>query len=93
MKKTPATITAIGSLLTLGVAAFATPAFAADKGGMEKVLWRVQGRQERLRGPGPCLRRSIEDGCERQGLHHRAEGHLRQAGRRQPERQVSRTGT
>jgi len=31
MKKTSATITAISSLLTLGVAAFATPAAAADK--------------------------------------------------------------
>jgi uncharacterized membrane protein len=36
MKKTHATITAIGSLLTLGAAVFATPAFAADKPDMEK---------------------------------------------------------
>jgi uncharacterized membrane protein len=36
MKKTNATITAISSLLTLGVAAFATPTFAADKADMEK---------------------------------------------------------
>lgn len=31
MKKTSATITAIGSLLTLGAAVFATPVMAADK--------------------------------------------------------------
>jgi uncharacterized membrane protein len=36
MKKTNATITAIGSLLTLGVTAFAAPTFAADKADMEK---------------------------------------------------------
>jgi uncharacterized membrane protein len=36
MKKTPAAITAIGSLLTLGAAVFATPVFAADKTDMEK---------------------------------------------------------
>jgi uncharacterized membrane protein len=36
MKKTNATVTAISSLLTLGVAAFATPTFAADKADMEK---------------------------------------------------------
>ena len=31
MKKTDVAVTAISSLLTLGVAAFATPSFAADK--------------------------------------------------------------
>jgi len=36
MKRTNATITAIGSLLTLGAATFAIPAFAADKADMEK---------------------------------------------------------
>jgi uncharacterized membrane protein len=36
MKKTNATVTAIGSLLTLSAAAFATPSFAADKADMEK---------------------------------------------------------
>jgi uncharacterized membrane protein len=37
MKKTTASITAIGSLLALGAAAgFATPAFAADSAGMQK---------------------------------------------------------
>ena len=36
MKKTSATITAIGSLLSLGAAAFATPVMAADKTDMEK---------------------------------------------------------
>jgi uncharacterized membrane protein len=36
MKKTSATMTAISSLLTLGMAAAATPAFAADKPDMEK---------------------------------------------------------
>jgi uncharacterized membrane protein len=36
MKKTHATITAIGSLLSLGAAVFATPTFAAYKADMEK---------------------------------------------------------
>jgi uncharacterized membrane protein len=36
MQKTSATITAIGSLLSLGAAVFATPAMAADKADMEK---------------------------------------------------------
>jgi len=36
MNKTPVTITAIGSLLSLGAAVFSTPVFAADKADMEK---------------------------------------------------------
>ena len=36
MQKTHATLTAIGSLLTLGLATVATPTFAADKPEMEK---------------------------------------------------------
>jgi uncharacterized membrane protein len=36
MKKTCATVTAISSLLTLGVGALATPTFAADKPDTEK---------------------------------------------------------
>ncbi len=36
MKKSSATVTAIGSLLTLGAAVFAAPALAADKADMEK---------------------------------------------------------
>lgn len=36
MHKRNATLTAIGSLLTLGAAAFATPSVAADKADMEK---------------------------------------------------------
>jgi uncharacterized membrane protein len=36
MKKTSATITAISSLLSLSIGAFAAPTFAADKADMEK---------------------------------------------------------
>jgi uncharacterized membrane protein len=36
MKKSNATVTAISSLLTLSVAGFAAPSFAADKPDMEK---------------------------------------------------------
>jgi len=36
MKNTSATVTAVGSLLALGAAAFGTPAWAADKVEMEK---------------------------------------------------------
>jgi len=36
MKKTTATMTAISSLLTLSIGAFAAPTFAADKPDMEK---------------------------------------------------------
>ncbi len=51
MKKTPATITAIGSLLTLGVAAFATPTFAADKTDMEKCYGVSKAGKNDCAGP------------------------------------------
>jgi uncharacterized membrane protein len=51
MKKTSATITAIGSLLTLGAAAFATPALAADKADMEKCYGVVKAGKNDCAGP------------------------------------------
>lgn len=51
MKKTNATITAISSLLTLGVAAFATPTFAADKVEMEKCYGVVKAGKNDCAGP------------------------------------------
>ena len=51
MKKTNATITAIGSLLTLGAAAFAVPAFAADKPDMEKCYGVAKAGKNDCAGP------------------------------------------
>jgi uncharacterized membrane protein len=52
MKKTSATVTAIGSLLTLGAAALsATPAFAADKAEMEKCYGVVKAGKNDCAGP------------------------------------------
>jgi uncharacterized membrane protein len=51
MKKSNATITAIGSLLTLGAAAFATPVFAADKPDMEKCYGVVKAGKNDCAGP------------------------------------------
>jgi len=51
MKKSNATITAIGSLLTLGAAAFATPVFAADKADMEKCYGVVKAGKNDCAGP------------------------------------------
>jgi len=51
MKKTSATVTAISSLLTLGAAALATPAFAADKADMEKCYGVVKAGKNDCAGP------------------------------------------
>jgi uncharacterized membrane protein len=51
MNKTSATVTAISSLLTLGAAAFATPAFAADKVEMEKCYGVVKAGKNDCAGP------------------------------------------
>ena len=51
MKKTSATAAAIGSLLTLGAAAFAAPAFAADKVDMEKCYGVVKAGKNDCAGP------------------------------------------
>jgi uncharacterized membrane protein len=51
MKKTNVTITAIGSLLTLGVAAFSTPTFAADKADMEKCYGVAKAGKNDCAGP------------------------------------------
>ncbi len=51
MIKTSAAVTAISSLLTLGAAAFATPAFAADKPEMEKCYGVVKAGKNDCAGP------------------------------------------
>jgi len=51
MKKTNATITAIGSLLTLGAATFAAPSVAADKPDMEKCYGVVKSGKNDCAGP------------------------------------------
>lgn len=51
MKKTNAAITAISGLLTLGVAVFATPSFAADKPGMEKCYGVSKAGKNDCAGP------------------------------------------
>ncbi len=51
MLKTSATISAIGSLLTLGAAVFATPAFAADKPDMEKCYGVSKAGKNDCAGP------------------------------------------
>jgi uncharacterized membrane protein len=51
MKKTSATVTAISSLLTLGAAALAAPAFAADKADMEKCYGVAKAGKNDCAGP------------------------------------------
>jgi uncharacterized membrane protein len=51
MKKTNLTVTAISSLLTLSVAAFATPSFAADKPDMEKCYGVAKAGKNDCAGP------------------------------------------
>ena len=51
MKKTSATVTAIGSLFALGAAALASPSFAADKVEMEKCYGVVKAGKNDCAGP------------------------------------------
>ncbi len=51
MKKTSATLTAIGSLLTLGAAVMATPTWAADKPEMEKCYGVAKAGKNDCAGP------------------------------------------
>lgn len=51
MKKANATITAIGSLLTLGVASFTGPVSAADKPDMEKCYGVAKAGKNDCAGP------------------------------------------
>jgi uncharacterized membrane protein len=63
MKKTSATITAIGSLLTLGAAAFSAPAMAADKTEMEKCYGVSKAGKNDCAGPAhSCSGQSKMDG-------------------------------
>ena len=52
MNKTTATITAIGTLLALGSAAFAAPPMATDKPGMEKCYGVAKAGKNDCAGPG-----------------------------------------
>jgi len=62
MKKTNATITAIGSLLTLGAAAFAAPTFAADKPDLEKCYGVAKAGKNDCAGPAhACAGQSKTD--------------------------------
>jgi uncharacterized membrane protein len=62
MKKTSATVTAISSLLTLGVGAFAAPVFAADKPEMEKCYGVSKAGKNDCAGPAhACAGQSKTD--------------------------------
>jgi uncharacterized membrane protein len=62
MKKTHATITAISSLLTLGAAAFAAPAYAADKTDIEKCYGVSKAGKNDCAGPAhACAGQSKAD--------------------------------
>ena len=62
MKKTSATVTAISSLLTLGVGAFAAPVFAADKPDMEKCYGVAKAGKNDCAGPAhACAGQSKTD--------------------------------
>lgn len=62
MKKTNATITAISSLLTLGAAACAAPALAADKAEMEKCYGVAKAGKNDCAGPAhACAGQSKTD--------------------------------
>jgi uncharacterized membrane protein len=63
MMKTNATITAIGTLLTLGAAVFATPTLAADKPAMEKCYGVSKAGKNDCAGPAhACAGQSKADG-------------------------------
>jgi uncharacterized membrane protein len=51
MNKTPAALTAISSLLTLGLATWTTPAFAADKPELEKCYGVAKAGKNDCAGP------------------------------------------
>ncbi len=63
MQKTHATITAIGTLLALGAAALATPAFAADKADQEKCYGVAKaGKNDCAAGTHACAGQSKASG-------------------------------
>ncbi len=63
MQKTHATITAIGTLLALGAAALATPAFAADKADQEKCYGVAKaGKNDCAAGTHACAGQSKANG-------------------------------
>jgi uncharacterized membrane protein len=63
MNKTSATITAIGSLLTLGAAVFSAPAMAADKTEMEKCYGVAKAGKNDCAGPAhSCSGQAKMDG-------------------------------
>jgi uncharacterized membrane protein len=69
MKKTTATIAAISGLLTLGAAAFSTPAFAADKPEMEKCYGVAKAGKNDCAGPAhACAGQSKVDGGGKEWL-------------------------
>lgn len=62
MKKTTATITAIGSLLTLGATLMASPSMAADKADMEKCYGVAKAGKNDCAGPAhACAGQSKAD--------------------------------
>jgi uncharacterized membrane protein len=62
MTKTNATLAAIGSLLTLGAATLATPAFAADNPNMEKCYGVAKAGKNDCAGPAhACAGQSKTD--------------------------------
>jgi len=69
MKKTTATITAIGSLLSLGAAVFATPSVAADKPDMEKCYGIAKAGKNDCAGPAhACAGQSKADAGAKEWL-------------------------
>jgi uncharacterized membrane protein len=63
MKKSNVTIAAISSLLTLGTAAFAAPALAADKQDMEKCFGVAKAGKNDCAGPAhACAGQAKVDG-------------------------------
>ena len=59
IKNTPATITAISTLLAIGASAFATPSFAADKPDQEKCYGVAKaGKNECAAGTHACAGQS-----------------------------------
>jgi uncharacterized membrane protein len=69
MKKTNVTVTAIGSLLSLGAAVFATPSVAADKPDMEKCYGIAKAGKNDCAGPAhACAGQSKADAGAKEWL-------------------------
>ncbi len=86
--KTAMLAAAIGGLVALTGPAFSAGRREEARDG--EVLWRREGREERSRCSVALVPGSGEERRRRQGMDHRAEGYVREAGERLAHRPVIR---